>query len=103
MKFLVTTVERSPVPPEIVVGMMDVMAAWAKKYTGNKKMEQIWMFAGRHGGGGIINVDSLDELDAIMAEFPLAAFAEVQIYPLVDFQASIQRAKQAMAAMMPKK
>lgn len=48
-------------------------------------------------GVGILSVDSLEELDAIMAEFPLEPFGEVEIFPLADLTESFQCAKQSMA------
>ena len=49
--------------------------------------------------GGIANVDSLEELDAVMAEFPFGVFSDIEIIPLVDLAGSIQRAQQAAQAM----
>lgn len=103
MKFLVVTKITSPMPPEMAIGLMDALTAWAKKYTANKKIEQIWHFAGLLGGCGIANVNSLEELDAIQAEFPMGIFSKTEIYPLVDMQEAAQRVKQAFQAMIPPK
>lgn len=77
--------------------LMDAMGLWQDKYAG--KIEQSWAFAGVQGGGGIANVESLEELDAMMAEFPFLAFSDVQIYGLVDLDGALQRARQAFQAM----
>lgn len=103
MKFLITGKTSTPVPPEMAFGLFDAFSGWARKYTANKKAEQIWGFAGLPAGGGVFNVESFDELDAIMSEWPLAPWSTIEIHPLVDVQTSIQHAKQAGAAMMPKK
>jgi muconolactone delta-isomerase len=100
MKFLVVTKQASPTPPEMVVPLMERMIDWTKKYTGNGKIQEVWNFAGQIGGGGIANVESLDELDAIMAEFPFAPFSSVEIYPLVDLIPSLERSKQVAQAMI---
>lgn len=100
MKFLVVTKPKHLVPPEIVPALMDGMIAFANKYTESGKIEAIWGFAGLAGGAGIANVDSLEELDGIMAEFPLGGFSEIEILPLVDLNDSLQRVKQATEAMM---
>ena len=84
-------------PPELVLVLVDAMGAWQSKYA--DKMEQIWAFAGTQGGGGILNVESLEELDAIMGEFPFGPFSEVEILPLTDLGASLQRTKERIAAM----
>ena len=53
MKFLIVAKNVNPLPPEMALGLFDAFAAWAKKYTGNKKAEQVWAFAGRKAGGCI--------------------------------------------------
>jgi muconolactone delta-isomerase len=103
LKFLVVTKSRQSLPPEAAVMMLEGMREWAKKYSANKKFEQIWSFSGLPGGGGIVNVSSIEELDAIMAEYPLAQFSETQIYPLVDIDRSIDNAVNAIRRMMPVK
>jgi len=52
------------------------------------------------GGGGIANVGSLEELDAVMAEFPFGAISDVEVIPLVDLDASLERMKQSVEAMV---
>jgi muconolactone delta-isomerase len=73
------------------------MSEWINRY--NDKLEQVWGFSGIQGGGGIIRVESLDELDAILSEFPMGPFAEQEIYPLVELGDSLQRVKRAAQAM----
>lgn len=101
MRFLIVTKAKLPgPPPEVMLGLFDAMAPWQKKWA--KKIELIWGFAGIAGGGGIANVASLEELDAFMAELPVGAISDVEIYGLVDVEGSLQRAKQAIQAMAPK-
>ena len=83
----------------MVPGLMDAMTAWTNKHTESGKFEASWAFAGRAGGGGIVNVDSLEELDAMMAEFPIGPFSEVEVHALVDLNESLQRVKEAALAM----
>ncbi len=101
MRFLVVTKSSSPAPPQMVVGMFDALDAWAKRYLEQGKIEQTWGFAGIQGGGGILNVNTLEELDAIMAEFPLAPFTTVEILGLVDLPGAVERSRNAARAMMP--
>ena len=49
-------------------------------------MDDVWGFAGILGGGGVFNVESLEELDSIMVEFPFAPFTDTEIIPLVDIE-----------------
>ncbi len=101
MKFLVVTKSNQPLPPEMAMDLVDAMEGWARKYTTSGKIEQTWGFAGIQGGGGIVNVNSLEELEAIMAEFPFAPFSDIEIYGLTDLQAGLQLMKQAIQAMAP--
>ena len=97
MRYLVVTTLRFSLPPEMAMGLFDALSKWAKRYKEAGKFEQIWSFAGLQGGGGILNVDSLDELDQIMIEFPLGPFSKVEMHGLVDLDESLDRTKKAMA------
>ncbi|MDP2659232.1 MAG: hypothetical protein Q8R28_00685, partial [Dehalococcoidia bacterium] len=68
MRFLIIVNSKFPPPPEAIVGLFDAMIGWVAKY--KSKMDTSWATAGSPGGGGIFNVSSLEELDAIMAEYP---------------------------------
>ena len=98
MQFLIVTKQSVPPPPEVAVQLLDAMFEWTKRYTGNGKVRETWGFAGQQGGGGILNVESFDELDTIMTEFPFAPFSTIEIYPLVDLIPSLERAKQVWQA-----
>lgn len=97
MRFLIITKPKHFVPPDMVALLIDAMGVWRTKWAG--KIEQAWGFAGIQGGGGIANVDSLEELDTMMAEFPFAGASDIEVLPLVDLDASLQRTKQAIEAM----
>ncbi len=99
MRFLVTSTSKYPVPPEALVGLIDAMIGWLAKY--KTKMDATWANVGSPEGGAIANVNSLEELDAIMLEFPFGAFSDVKVVPLVDLTESLQRSKKAFLAMMP--
>ncbi len=103
MRFLITGKNNFPMPPEMGSALVDATIAWAKKYTGNGKLEQLWGLAGMSAGGGIANVNSADELDAIMNEFPLGPFTDMEVHPLVDMVGSMERLKQTMQAAAPGK
>ena len=67
MKFLVITKgNKHLVPPEALLARTDALTAWVTRYTEMGKIDAAWSFAGVAGGGAIFNVDSLEELDAIM-------------------------------------
>lgn len=102
MRFLVVTKSRSPSPPN--PEMVNAMSEWLDQHERSGKMEQSWSFAGTIGGGGILNVDSHDELDEIMGGFPFAPFSHVEVYPLTDLRKTLERTKDQLsklAGMMP--
>ena len=101
MRFLVVSKSNQPPPPEMAMGLIDAMAEWVRKYTASGKFEQVWGVAGAQAGGGILNVNSLEEVDAIMAEFPFGPFSDVEVSGLVDIETTLKNAKQAIQAMAP--
>lgn len=99
MRFLVVTKQTTPLPPEMVPGLFAAMKAFSDRYTASGKIEQSWSFAGLSGGGAILSVGSLEELDEIMAEFPLRPFSNIKIYGLVHLSKSLDTAAKAFEAM----
>lgn len=99
MKFLVLSKPKHKVPPELVLPLIDAFEAYLNKYEASGQLEMAWSNAGTDAGGGIANVDSLEELDAILQEYPFGPFSDVEVYALADIKASLQRTKQ-MAQMM---
>jgi muconolactone delta-isomerase len=71
------------------------------KHTGSGKMEHVWSFAGLAGGGGVLNVNTLEELDTIMNGFPLGPFSTIEVFPLVELEPSLESVRNAIRAMMP--
>ena len=100
MRFLVITKPSHPLPMEAAIGMLEGMSRWVEKNVASGKFEQIWAFAGTQGGGGVLNVESHEELDDVMSEFPFAPFSQVEILALTDLQRSLDKGKQVAAAMM---
>lgn len=103
MRFLVITKNRHPLPPEMALPTMQMFQAWLAEHRESGKLEQVWSFAGQVAGGGIANVDSHEELDAMMASWPLAQVSEATVYPLGDLDAvlevSVANIEQMMEAM----
>ncbi|UCG10697.1 MAG: hypothetical protein JSW30_02410 [Dehalococcoidia bacterium] len=100
MRFLIISKNRHPVPPEVAVKLFDAALAWKKKY--QSKIKDAWAFAGLQAGGGIAEVESVDELDVIMTEFPMGPFGETEIYPLVDAEQAWEVKRKAAKAMTAK-
>jgi muconolactone delta-isomerase len=103
MRFLVVTQSREAMPPDMAMPMMQMMQAWVAEHRSTGKMEQVWSFAGMNGGGGIFNVDSHEELDAIMGGFPFGQTSHISIYALADLDValsdSVERIENMMAMM----
>jgi muconolactone delta-isomerase len=79
--------------------VVDALQAWADGYTASGKMEHVWGFAGARGGGGVLNVESPQEVDEIVSSSPVASFSETRVYPLQEIHEVIAHGKQAMEAM----
>jgi len=56
-------------------------------------------YVGRKGGCLILDVQSVDELNALVSRFPLHPFIDWEVIPLVSFEKSLQGAKQALASI----
>jgi muconolactone delta-isomerase len=90
MRFLVTTEEKYQMDPEMGPRLLEAMMSWADNYRQKGKLDDVWSFAGWRGGGGILNVTSLEELDQVMGEFPLAPYYKINVYPITDLQKSLE-------------
>jgi muconolactone delta-isomerase len=104
MRFLIISKTKYMTPTEVVPSLIDTTLAWARKYEG--QIDQIWSFAGglwsftrQQAEEGVANVESREELDTILAEFPLGPFSETEVYPLVDLDVSLQRQKETLQNM----
>jgi muconolactone delta-isomerase len=100
MRYLVVTEQNTPIAPDMVLGLFAAMKAFSARYIAAGKIEQSWSFAGLSGGGAILSVDSPEELDQIMAEFPFGPFSDRKIYSLVDLNKSLDTDSKAFEAMM---
>ena len=96
MKFVVHTKIKHLVPPEVTLKLINAVEPWQKQWGG--KIEQTWSFAGIQGGGGILNVESLEELDAVMGSFPLLGVSDVEILPIVELGVALKRSKKVLEA-----
>ena len=100
MKFLIVTMQNQMVPPEHALPLLDAFMAYVDKYKKSGHFEAEWSFSGMQGGGAIVEVDSLEELDTLIIEYPLGPFSNIQIYPLVDLEDSIDKSRQRIQSAM---
>ncbi len=101
MRFLVITKNVHPVPMELFGMLVEGLQQWADTHLASGKIEQTWSFSGQPAGGGILNVESHEELEEIMTGFPFGNWAETQIIPLSDLHRSIAGMRQAAERMAP--
>ncbi len=99
MRFLVMSNTREAMPPEAAPMLVPAMRAWVAEHRGSGAIVDIWSFAGIAGGGGILDVDSHEQLDEVMSGFPFGPFSDVEIYPLSDLDASLTNLETTMARM----
>jgi muconolactone delta-isomerase len=100
MQFLVITKSAHPAPPEMALPLIEATQAWVAQLRASGKVESVWSIAGTIGGGGVFNVDSHEELDAIMAGFPFSAFSTIEVIALADMDKSLAGGKAAIEQMM---
>jgi muconolactone delta-isomerase len=100
MRFLIVTTGREAGPPEMAMPLLQAMRAWLAEHRASGKLVDVWSFAGSIGGGGIVEVESHEELDAIMAGFPYGQTSHVDVYPLADLDASLDNLEASIVQMM---
>ena len=100
MQFLVITRQKTPAPPEMLMPMLGAMETWVAQNRASGKAKEVWGFAGAIGGGGVLEVQSHEELDAIMSRFPFAPFSTVEIIPLCAIEDSLNNAKAFVGEML---
>ncbi len=100
MKFLITTKIVRPAEPHVMMNMMEGTKEWIRHYREEGKMEFVYSLAGNKGGIGLLNVDSNEELDNIMSEFPMAMATEIEVIPLTDVITSLEKMQSQIQKMM---
>jgi hypothetical protein len=88
---------RFPISPEQMPMMLEQFAEWRDRY--RDKMESFEFFI-TGGGFGVVNVNDERELNQMMLEFPFAFTDELEVHPVVDGDAALKQAREAMAQMM---
>ena len=101
MRFVVGSEPRHPVQPEMLPRLLDALLAWLEQH--RDKFVEVWGYAGTQGGGGLVEVESLEELNQMMTEFPFAPFSEMKVTPVIGVRESVEAQKahlQKVLAMM---
>lgn len=101
MRFLVISKVRTPLTPDLSVPLIEAMERFVDTGLKSGQTEQIFRLAGYSGGGAIASVESHEELDTMMSQYPFGPFSETQVYALGDLHhspAESNKAAQQMAA-----
>lgn len=94
------TKSREAMPPEMILPALQMMKKWVAENRASGKLVESWAFAGTIGGGGILDVETANELDAIMTKFPFAATSSVEVYPLTSLEDALDRAEANITEIM---
>lgn len=98
MRVLVTVEPSFPVPPEQMPAMLGAFAQWRERW--RAKMESFYFFAGRSGGGGVMNTADETELSQMMMEFPFGPVSTINIQPIVDGDDALRRLTATMNTVL---
>ncbi len=99
MKFLVTIIQKQPPPPEIMPALIEATIKWMAWAKGNGKFDAVYSIAGQPGGLGIANVDSLEDLNDLVARYPMTPFCNVQTLPLSDVDQALATQREVVKKM----
>ncbi len=88
----------APMPPELMPATLQAFKAWRDKW--RSKMEVFELFASGTGGWGVANTADEKELSQMMLEYPLGAFASVEVIPTVDGDEGLVRMESVLSQFM---
>ena len=88
---------RFPIPPEQMPAIWQQFVAWRERY--RSRMESFEFFIGDGGGFGVVDVDSAEELQQMMIEYPFLMADQVEVKAIADGDASLRQWGEAFQAM----
>ena len=103
MKFLVMPIQKQTLPPEMGLALIEATIQWKDQVKRSGKFDAIYSIAGQPGGLGIVNVDSLEELNDRIAEYPMTPFCDVQVLPLSDVDQAMAKQHELLKKMAASK
>ena len=92
-----------PLPPEQILELAIQEAETSINYKKQGKVLAGGTLVGRKAGCGIFNVDSPEELHALVAQMPMFPFCEWEIIPLIPTEVALERNLQALTSMRASK
>jgi hypothetical protein len=104
MKFLVTVTPRQvPIPPGMAADMLEAQGSWLKERVDDGTIECLYGTVGG-GGFGVANVDSHEQMHALLVGSPGYALADYDVKAIGDSAAMLAEGVAALrraASMMP--
>lgn len=87
MKYLITAVQDTPIPPELGAALYEAATAWMEDRIADGRIECHYVFA-QTGGMAIAEVDSHEQLFDEIMSYPLSAFFEWEVTALAEWRHS---------------
>jgi muconolactone delta-isomerase len=104
MKFLVIVTPRQvPLPPGVIADLLEAQKAWLNEQIANGTLESVHGIVGG-AGVGIANVDSHEQMHALLVSSPAFPLADYDVRAIGDFAANIDAGVASLrraASMMP--
>lgn len=101
MKFLVTQRRRDgvPVPPEAIAGLLHAQSDWLDEKVKNGTFDAAYGLPQGGGGLAIVNADTAETLNEILADSPLFMVTNIEVQPLADVHATLAAGANALQRM----
>lgn len=98
MRVLMISRPKHPVPPQLLMPLMDAFAGWRARY--RPVMQTFDFFASGGGGCGILEVPDEDTLGQLVMEYPWGPFSEVELHVLLDGDRAMSRQRAVIEQMV---
>lgn len=87
MKYLVSAIQDTPIPPELGAALYEAATAWIEERIADGRIDCHFVFA-QTGGMAIVDVDSHEQLFEEIMSYPLSAFFDWEVTGLADWKHS---------------
>lgn len=98
MRFVAIARLISPLPHEQFPSIMERFAEWREQY--REHLQLFEFFAGSPGGFMVFNVPDEVVLNRLMAEYPLVAYVDIEVRPIIDGDTAFAQWWQVMRQML---
>jgi muconolactone delta-isomerase len=102
MKFLVMQRRRDgvPIPPDVIAGLLRAQSEYLDEQVRNGTVDVAYGLPQGGGGLAIVNADSAESLNEILAASPLFGVTNIEVQPLADIHATLAAGASAMQRMV---